>query len=110
MTYRVLTTRSAERDIREAVAWWRDNKSAAQAARWYEKILPAIATLAENPDRCPISPESDFYPTGLRQLHFGSSRKRTHRIVFTIVGDEVRVLRVRHVAQQDLGPEDLMPP
>jgi plasmid stabilization system protein ParE len=107
MTYHVLITKAAHRDLREALTWWRDNRSAAQAERWYEKIMPAIATLAENPDRCPISPETDLCPTRLRQLHFGLSRKRTHRIVFTIVGDEVRVLRVRHHARQDLGPDDL---
>jgi plasmid stabilization system protein ParE len=109
MTYQVLITWSAERDIREAVAWWRDNRSAAQAERWYEKIMPAIATLAENPYRCPIAPETDLLPTGLRQLHFGLSRKVTHRIVFTIIGSEVQVLRVWHVARQDLGLEDLVP-
>jgi plasmid stabilization system protein ParE len=107
MTYRVIITPAAERDIDSAVAWWRDNRSAAHAERWYDKIRPTIATLAENPDRFPTSPETDLCPTGLRQLHFGLSRKRTHRIVFTIVGDEVWVLRVRHHAQQDLGPEDL---
>jgi len=107
MTYQGIITPTAERDIDEAVAWWQEHRSAAQAERWYEKIKPAIATLAEHPDRCPISPETELHPTGLRQLHFGLSRKRTHRIVFTIQGDEVWVLRVRHHAQQDLGADDI---
>jgi plasmid stabilization system protein ParE len=109
MSYRVVITGPAQRDIRDAVRWWHENRSPAQAERWYEKIIPAITTLAENPDRCPISPESDLLPTGLRQLHFGLSRKTTHRIVFTIEGTNVIVLRVRHVARQDLGLEDLAP-
>lgn len=110
MKYRVVVTGPAKRDIRESVSWWRSNRSTAQAERWYEKIIPAIATLTENPHRCPISPETDLLPSGLRQLHFGLRRKVTHRIVFTVVGSEVRVLRVRHVAQQDLDPDDLAPP
>jgi plasmid stabilization system protein ParE len=110
MSYRVIITGPAKRDMREAVDWWRDKRSAAQAERWYEKILPTIETLAENPQRCPISPEADLLPTGLRQLHFGLSRKTTHRIVFTIVGSDVFIVRVRHVAQQDLGLDDIAPP
>ncbi len=98
---------SAYRDLHQALAWWRDHRSAAQAERWYGKIVPAIATLAENPDRCPFSPETVDYPTRLRQLHFGLGRRATHRIVFTIADREVRILRIRHVAQQDLSLDDL---
>jgi plasmid stabilization system protein ParE len=105
--YRVLISRSAERDIRQAVTWWRDNRSSDEAQRWFDKIRPAIATLSRHPERCPISPESDLLPTGIRQLHFGLSRKATHRVIFTIEGDAVHVLRVRHVAQRDLEFEDL---
>jgi plasmid stabilization system protein ParE len=108
MKNRIVITRSAERDIRQAVSWWRDNRSRDEAERWYDKIYPAIATLRSHPQRCPIAPESDLLPTGLRQLHFGLSRKTTHRIVFTIEGENVVVLRVRHVAQRDLDFDDLL--
>ena len=107
MTYRVILTGPARNDIRECVTWWRDHRSAAQAERWYNSIFPAIATLSENPERCSRSPEAAFYPTELRQLHFGIGRRTTHRIVFTIVDNDVWVLRVRHVAQQDLSLDDL---
>jgi plasmid stabilization system protein ParE len=107
MSHRVVITGPAQRDIDQAVTWWSEHRSSEQAERWYNQIYPAIATLAEQPDRYPTSPEADLLPTGLRQLHFGSGRRTTHRIVFTIVGWEVRVLRVRHVAQQNLTTEDL---
>lgn len=110
MSYRVIVTGPAKRDIRETVAWWHDNRSAAQAARWYDKIVPAIATLPERPERCPLSPETDLLSTGLRQLHFGLSRKTTHQIIFMIDGDDVIVLRVRHVARRELDLDDLSPP
>jgi plasmid stabilization system protein ParE len=70
-------------------------------------VEPAIDTLAESPDRCPASPETNLLPTGLRELHFGLGRKATHRIVFTIIGQDVRVLRIRHAAQQGLTLDDL---
>jgi len=107
MTYRVVVTRAAKRDLFQTVAWWSEHRSAEQAERWYMKIVPAIDTLAEQPDRCPVSPETDLLPTGLRQLHFGSGRRPTHRIVFTIIDKEVRVLRIRHAAQQSLTLDDL---
>lgn len=108
MTYRVVIMRSAEREIRQIVDWWRDHRSIEQAERWYRKIYPAIATLARQPQRCPVSPETDLVPTGLRQLHFGIGRRATHRIIFTVVGQEVRVMRVRHAAQRNLTLDDLM--
>lgn len=107
MTYRVLISQTAERDIRQAVAWWREHRSREEAERWYDRIYPAIATLAECPERCPQSPESVLVVTGLRQLHFGVRRKATHRIVFTIQDQEVIILRVRHVAQRELEVDDL---
>jgi plasmid stabilization system protein ParE len=107
MTYRITISEEAERDIREAVRWWRDNRSAEQAERWYSKVYPAIATLSKHPDRCPLSPENDLLPSGLRQLHFGVSRKATHRIVFTIEGRDVTIVRVRHFAQRELSLDDL---
>jgi plasmid stabilization system protein ParE len=107
MSYRITITQVAERDIRQALTWWRDNRSSEQAERWYNKIYPAIATLSKQPDRCPLAPETDLLPTGLRQLHFGVSRKATHRIVFTIEGQEVKVVRVRHFAQRELALDDL---
>jgi plasmid stabilization system protein ParE len=72
--FQVVITEPAEQDIQAAFTWWRDNRSADQAARWYEKIIPAIATLREMPDRCPRASENDLHPLGLRELHFGIGR------------------------------------
>lgn len=107
MTYEVEISKPAENDIRVAFEWWRNNRSADEAERWYDMIIPAIATLSENPDRCPLTQETELLPTGLRQLLFGAGRKTTHRIVFTIDGERVVILRVRHVAQHDLTEADL---
>ncbi|SFI75824.1 type II toxin-antitoxin system RelE/ParE family toxin [Planctomicrobium piriforme] len=107
MTYEILISLQAQADVREAVAWWRDQRSAEQAERWLDKIYPAISTLANSPDRCPFAPETDLLATGLRQLHFGVSGRTTHRIVFTIHNRQVVILRVRHIARRDLTIDDL---
>ena len=46
-------------------------------------------------------------PFEIRQLVYGLGRKRTHRAIFTIRPDQVVVLTIRHLAQSDLGSEDL---
>ena len=107
MTYRVLITHAAQQDIRETVCWWRDNRSAEQAERWLDLLTPALDTLTHFPERCPRAPETDLLPTGLRQLYFGVRRQATHRIVFTIDGDTVVILRVRHVARQSLARDEM---
>jgi hypothetical protein len=59
------------------------------------------------PERCPAAPEQDLLPEGLRQLHYGLSRRPTHRIVFSIENNLVIVLRVRHAFQDSLTAEDI---
>jgi plasmid stabilization system protein ParE len=97
----------AERDIRSSHDWWREHRSAEQADRWYENIYAAIQTLRSMPTRCPLAPESDLHPAGLRQLSFGIGRRPTHRIIFTVERDTVIILRVRHASQRDLTADDL---
>jgi plasmid stabilization system protein ParE len=105
--YQVVITDPAENDIETAYRWWRDNRSAEQATRWYRQLIPAIATLREMPDRCPFAAEMGIHPLGLRELHFGIGRRPTHRIIFTIEEFVVTIIRVRHAAQRDLRLEDL---
>jgi plasmid stabilization system protein ParE len=60
--------------------------------------------LEEDPERWPEAPEAEWHE-GLRQLLHGK-RRHLHRILFEIRGQLVVVLRVRHGAQDFLGPED----
>ena len=108
MKYNIVIADTAKSDIRSTVEWWSKNRSSEQAEQWYNKITPAIDTLNVNPELCPLSPETELVPTGLRQLHFGVSKKTTHRIVFTIDGNNVVIMRVRHVARRSLRLEDLI--
>ena len=101
---KIQITTPAQSDIQESYDWWSENRSAAQAAEWYEGIFDAIATLASMPERCPHVPEDDLSRSGVRQLLFGIGKHPTHRIVFHFDPDSdlVTVLRVRHHAQDTL--------
>lgn len=104
--FKVKITEPATADIDEAFAWWSENRSEEQAKRWYEEIQLAIGSLKRMPERCPIVPETKLPIAGVRQLAFGVGPHPTHRIIFVIDADAVVILRVRHHAQDTIGPGD----
>jgi len=105
MTFRVEITRRAAREI-EAQYEWLAERSPVSAERWRDSLLAAVGSLEENPERCPEAPEAEWYGPALRQLLHGK-RRYVHRILFEIRGNVVIVLRVRHSAQDLLGPGHL---
>jgi plasmid stabilization system protein ParE len=107
MTYRVEITERAEREMRSAYHWWAENRSKVQADRWYAGMAQAIAGLSGNAKSLSQSRESEHFGIELRDLLFGMAHRPTHRAVFTVRGDRVIVLAIRHLAQQDLAAEDI---
>jgi plasmid stabilization system protein ParE len=103
MSFRVVIARRAAREIEEQFNWIAERSKAA-ADRWRISLLDAIDTLEESPERCPEAPEAESF-AGLRQFLHGK-RRSTRRILFEIRGQTVVILRVRHGAQDILGPED----
>jgi plasmid stabilization system protein ParE len=102
MTYRVIIQPVAAGGMREAFRWIaRDSPRA--AARWFDGLERAIETLAENPGRCPLAPESEFFEEEIRELFYGK-RGGVYRILFTVAGDTVSVLYVRHGARDYVRP------
>jgi plasmid stabilization system protein ParE len=57
--------------------------------------------LEKNPLRCSLAAESVFFEEEIRQLIYGK-----YRILFTVEGKTVFVLRVRHSAREYLKPEE----
>ena len=104
MTSRVEITRRAAREIEDQYRWLAERWPAA-ADRLRDSLLAAVGSLEKNPERCPEALEAEWYGPGLRQLLHGR-RRRIYRILFEIRGDVVLVVRVRHSAQDLLGPED----
>lgn len=99
-TYRVEPTDKALVDAGEAY-FWINEQSEGAALRWYEGLMKAFRSLEKNPLRCSPAPESAFFEEEIRQLVYGK-----YRILFTVEGETVFVLRVRHGAQDYLKPEE----
>ena len=104
MTYRIVIEPTAEREIRSAVRWKTENASPAVAARWYNGLVKKIDRLRRQPSRCPLGAENDKFPEEIRELLYGRSKRHKHRIIFTVRGDTVHILYVRHSARDELEP------
>ena len=106
MSYHVNILRQAERET-NAIVHWLFERSPEGAARWIDAYDNAMQALAVDPQRYGLAPENDFVDYCIRQLFFGTPAGGKYRAVFTIIGDEVRVLHVRGPGQRLLKPEEL---
>jgi plasmid stabilization system protein ParE len=110
MSYRIAYTQQASREMQAAADWWAENRDRDQAARWYVGFSEKILSLADDPQRMPLTDENDDFPYEIRELHFGLSSRPTHHAVFTIVGQEIVLgLTIRHAAQDRITPDMIDP-
>ena len=65
--------------------------------------MQAIESLSTFPRRCSIAPENGLFAHEIRQLLYGRGTS-VYRVLFTITGDTVSVLHIRHSAQNMLEP------
>jgi plasmid stabilization system protein ParE len=107
MPYRVETTARAERDADSLLSRLIAQEAGETGLRWFEGLEKAIMTLADMPERCSLAPENTQVPFEVRQLLYGR-KPHLYRILFTIEGDTVYVLHIRHGRRRPLTR--LLPP
>lgn len=108
MNYEVVLSDRAARELTAATAWYvRRSQSDEIGRRWHEGFVELIEGLCTAPERHSLAHESDQFPFEVREVHYGSGRRKTHRAVFHITDQRVDVLTIRHFSQRDLTPEDL---
>lgn len=108
MNFTVLAYRRADNDIRAAVRWMAENLSPRVARSWHAGLLDALDSLETDPNRCPLADEAADLGIELRELLYRRRRTQTvYRILFTITGDTVNIIRVRHAAQDRLTDTDV---
>lgn len=105
MTFQVVFRPRAESDIAATVAWLARTSSAV-AARWRTGLLRIVENLETDPNRYPVADQAADLGVDLRQVLYGR-RRNVHRVLFTIEGQTVNILRVRHAAQDQLAPDDI---
>jgi len=106
MKYRIEISSVAESEADSAFLHLSQITSSSQASQWYAGLLQTIDSLSQMPKRCPLARENEYFSQEIRQLLYGRGRN-SYRILFTILeGKEVstvRILHIRHAAQQILG-------
>ncbi len=110
MTYKVEISPTAVADIEQIFLWMRDS-ALDKAHQWVRGCYEILLTLEKFPNRCSMSPESEYMGMEIRQLLY----KKQFRILFTVSetseedGGIVRIHRVRHSSQERLRhPEQLL--
>jgi plasmid stabilization system protein ParE len=103
--YRVTVLGTAESDMRR-IAHWLAERSEAGARAWlaaYQSMLEALGSRAAS---FPLAEENGEFDLEIRQAIFKTRKGNPYRAVFTIYGDEVRVLRVLGPGQAPLSASD----
>lgn len=73
-------------------------RSPLNSARWQRGFEQAIRRLSVLPKAYARAPESIYFDADIRQVVY-----KSHRILFTVMGDVVFVLRIRHGARLRTG-------
>lgn len=107
MTYRLVIVEPAEVDVDSIYAYIRA-KSPQGAAAWHRAFLACTERIVRHPWACSIAPETAEFDFELRQVLFKTRYGSLYRCVFTVVGDEVRILRVRGPGQAPLKAADIV--
>lgn len=111
MAYRVELTAPAERDVYRIFDFIRQ-LAPYSAEQWLSGLFEAVFSLQELPHRCPLIPEAEELGAAVRQLLYGK-RHGVYRIIFDVWETpqhqgQVRILHIRHSAQDKVRPEDIL--
>jgi plasmid stabilization system protein ParE len=83
---------------------WIAQRSPERAAKWLDGLFQEVAALNKRYKLCPLAAESDSSGEQLREMLYGKRRGLMHRVLFTVQGDLIRIVAIRHAAQ---GPQSL---
>ena len=104
MAWRVEITEVAENDAEGILEWLISQHAGEAALRWFQGLEEAMASLSEFPQRCPLAPENESFPFEVRHLLYGR-KPHVYRLLFTIEGNTVFILHIRHARRQTLKPK-----
>jgi plasmid stabilization system protein ParE len=106
MTRQVILSPSARAEAGASLTWLKAKRGPDYAEKWHRRMRTAIESLSTAADTWPEALEAVWYGSCLREMIVGR-RHRAYRVLFEIRGHVVWVLRIRHVSQDSLRPDDL---
>lgn len=105
MSHRVVVLRRAEEEL-TAIALWLASRSRDGAVRWLDAFERAKDSLAVDPYCGESAPESEFVEAEVRQILFKTRSGNRYRALYTIDGNDVRVLHIRGPGQPIVPPDE----
>jgi len=104
MSFEVEYTANARRELEDTYLWIKV-RAPISAVRWREDLIAKVESLSNDPHRHRLAPESKKFPCDIRQLLF-RNRRSQFRILFTIAGERVVILSIRHHSRRPLEDSD----
>lgn len=101
--YRLVIQPNALEELEAAYEWLRKRAPDA-AVKWFNGFVDALQQLKTAPESFGLVPDIRDVPYPIRQLLYGK-RQHKYRAFFTIVGDEIHVLHIRHGARRTWRPK-----
>jgi hypothetical protein len=77
------------------------------AATWLKSFELCRDGLAVSPLSHSLAPESEFVDYEIREVRFQTRRGRPYRMLFTVVGDRVKVVHIRGPGQDFVSADNL---
>jgi len=106
MKYGLTVLQPAKEDI-DQIRRWLAGYSPAGASSWYGILDETVRALKNDPEQSELAPESRDFGREIRHRLFKTRRGKPYRVVYTIVGNQIRVLLVRGPGQAPLTTEDV---
>ncbi len=107
MKYKLVIVEPAEFDVDEIYRYILA-RSTQGAASWYRAFVACTERIVRQPLVCSIALEDAEFSFELRQAMFKTKYGDPYRCLFTVVGDEVRLLRVRGRGQPPVRAPDIV--
>lgn len=104
--YQVIVMIRAVRDAKSIIDWL-GVRSPTGAQRWKNAYAATLSKLAKDPLACGEAPERLRPSADLRQILFKTPKGKYYRAVFVIVGEVVKVLRIRGPHQRLMRRRDM---
>lgn len=105
MSFEIEYTANARRELEDTYLWIKA-RAPISAVRWREDLIAKVELLSDDPHRHRLAPESKKFSCDIRQILF-RKRRSQFRILFTITGQRVVILSIRHHSRRPLEDGDL---
>lgn len=105
MTFDVAVSERAWSDA-DRIFEWIAKRSPQGAIKWNQAFVHALLQLKREASQHALAPESAELAETIRQYLFKTRRGQSYRLVYTIVGTRVEVLRVRGPGQSAVTSDD----